>query len=180
MKEKTVFSTPWFKIVEKFCLDISDKPFYGLQTLDYVSVLAITDQEEILLVKQYRTIIDSFTLELPGGHVEKNQSPEKAAKNELFEENIIYKGNRLVNWDINLQTAISDLEVTNIEKNGYLYYIDYHIEDSSKVITVATTRPETLFGDSAICINPKDKRFNSLVGKYIQNFQIVFEMIVIG
>ena len=86
MKEKTVFSTPWFKIVEKFCLDISDKPFYGLQTLDYLSVLAITDQEEILLVKQYRTIIDSFTLELPGGHVEKNQSPEKAAKNELFEE----------------------------------------------------------------------------------------------
>ena len=84
----------------------------------------------------------------------------------LFEENIIYKGNRLVNWDINLQTAISDLEVTNIEKDGYLYYIDYHIEDSSEIITVATTRPETLFGDSAICINPKDKRFNSLIGKY--------------
>jgi valyl-tRNA synthetase len=85
---------------------------------------------------------------------------------ELFEEDIIYKGNRLVNWDINLQTAISDLEVTNVEKDGYLYYIDYHIENSSRVVTVATTRPETLFGDSAICINPKDKRFNNLVGKY--------------
>ena len=86
MKYKTVFTTPWFEIIEKFHLDISDRPFYGLKTLDYVSVLAITDNKEILLVKQYRPVIDSFTLELPGGHVEKNESPKRAAKNELFEE----------------------------------------------------------------------------------------------
>ena len=65
---------------------VSDEPFYGLQTLDYVSILAITDQNEILLVQQYRAIVDSYTLELPSGHVEKNQTPGQAAKNELYEE----------------------------------------------------------------------------------------------
>ena len=78
---------------------------------------------------------------------------------------MIYRGNRLVNWDIKLQTAISDLEVTNIEKDGFLYYIKYNIEDSNESITVATTRPETLFGDSAICINPDDTKYKNLIGK---------------
>ena len=83
----------------------------------------------------------------------------------LYEEGLIYRGNRLVNWDIKLQTAISDLEVTNIEKDGFLYYIKYNIEDSNESITVATTRPETLFGDSAICINPGDTKYKNLIGK---------------
>jgi len=83
----------------------------------------------------------------------------------LYEEGLIYRGNRLVNWDIKLQTAISDLEVTNNEKDGFLYYIKYNIENSSKYITVATTRPETLFGDSAICINPNDTKYKSLIGQ---------------
>ena len=83
----------------------------------------------------------------------------------LYEEGLIYRGNRLVNWDIKLQTAISDLEVTNIEKDGFLYYIKYNIEDSNESITVATTRPETLFGDSAICINPDDTKYKNLIGK---------------
>jgi valyl-tRNA synthetase len=83
----------------------------------------------------------------------------------LYEEGLIYRGNRLVNWDIKLQTAISDLEVTNIEKDGFLYYIKYNIEDSNESITVATTRPETLFGDSAICINPDDNKYKHLIGK---------------
>ena len=86
MKDQTVFSTPWFTIVEKYCLNISNEPFYSFHTLDYVSILAVTDQKEILLVKQYRPVVDNFTLELPGGHVEKNQTPEQAAQNELFEE----------------------------------------------------------------------------------------------
>jgi len=86
LKEQTVFSTAWFSIVKKYCLNISDEPFYSLKTLDYVSVLAITDQKEILLVKQYRPSVGNFTLELPGGHVEKNQSPVEAAKIELCEE----------------------------------------------------------------------------------------------
>ena len=82
---------------------------------------------------------------------------------ELYDEKIIYRGNRLVNWDIKLQTAISDLEVTNTEKLGYLYYITYELENIDKTLTVATTRPETLFGDSAICINPNDIRYKDLI-----------------
>jgi valyl-tRNA synthetase len=84
---------------------------------------------------------------------------------ELYNDGLIYRGNRLVNWDIKLQTAISDLEVTNTEKNGYLYYIKYKIEDSNENLIVATTRPETLFGDSAICVNPKDSRYESFIGR---------------
>ena len=85
----------------------------------------------------------------------------------LYEENLIYRGNRLVNWDIKLQTAVSDLEVVNKEQDGYLYYLRYQLKDSSDSIVVATTRPETLFGDSAICINPKDTRYQHLIGKEI-------------
>ena len=86
---------------------------------------------------------------------------------ELYDEDLIYRGNRLVNWDIKLQTAVSDLEVLNEEKNGYLYYLKYHIADSKESITVATTRPETFFGDTAICINPNDSRYKHLIGKEV-------------
>ena len=83
----------------------------------------------------------------------------------LYDEKIIYKGKRLVNWDIKLKTAISDLEVSNIEKPGLLYFIDYDIEGINQKITVATTRPETLFGDTAICIHPDDSRYKNLANK---------------
>ena len=86
----------------------------------------------------------------------------------LYDKKIIYRKNRLVNWDIKLQTAISDLEVSNIEKEGLLFFIDYDVVDSKEKITVATTRPETLFGDTAVCINPKDERYMHLINKYIQ------------
>ncbi len=86
---------------------------------------------------------------------------------ELYNEGLIYRGNRLVNWDIKLQTAISDLEVINEEKDGYLYYLKYKIVDSSESLIVATTRPETFFGDTAICINPTDERYRHLVGKKV-------------
>ena len=86
---------------------------------------------------------------------------------DLYQEKLIYKGTRLINWDIKLQTAISDLEVTNIEKEGYLYYLKYKIKNMNEHIVVATTRPETLFGDVAICINPNDKRFNHLIDKKV-------------
>ena len=85
----------------------------------------------------------------------------------LYEEKLIYRGNRLVNWDIKLQTAVSDLEVVNKEQDGYLYYLRYQLKDSSDSIVVATTRPETFFGDSAICINPEDTRYKHLIGKEI-------------
>ncbi len=86
---------------------------------------------------------------------------------ELFDENLIYRGNRLVNWDIKLQTAVSDLEVLNEEKDGYLYYLKYKVCDSSESLEIATTRPETFFGDTAVCINPNDSRYKHLLGKEV-------------
>ena len=85
----------------------------------------------------------------------------------LYEEKTIYRGKRLINWDIKLQSAISDLEVTNIEKNGKLYYLKYPITNTNQFVTVATTRPETLFGDVAICINPNDKRYQNIIKKTV-------------
>ena len=84
---------------------------------------------------------------------------------ELYNQGIIYRGKRLVNWDIKLQTALSDLEVENKEIKSKLYFIKYNIDNSSDQLIVATTRPETLFGDTAICINPEDERFRKYLGK---------------
>jgi valyl-tRNA synthetase len=84
----------------------------------------------------------------------------------LFNKKLIYKDKKLVNWDTELQTAISDLEVVQNEVRSQLYYINYPIADSKKYITIATTRPETMMGDTAIAVNPKDKRFKNLVGKF--------------
>ena len=84
---------------------------------------------------------------------------------ELYNQGIIYRGKRLVNWDIKLQTALSDLEVENKEIKSKLYFIKYNIDNSSNQLIVATTRPETLFGDTAICINPEDERFRKYIGK---------------
>lgn len=78
----------------------------------------------------------------------------------LHEEGLIYRGNRLVNWDPKLQTAISDLEVLNEEEEGFLYHIAY-----SHDVIVATTRPETLFGDTAVAVHPEDARYKHLIGK---------------
>ena len=86
---------------------------------------------------------------------------------ELFKKGLIYKDKRLVNWDINLQTAISDLEVEQVEKKGEFYYLKYFIVDSSKYLEVATTRPETLFGDQCLAVNPNDVRYKSLIGKKV-------------
>ena len=86
---------------------------------------------------------------------------------DLYDKNLIYRGNRLVNWDIKLQTAVSDLEVINEEKDGFLYHLIYSIKDSDESIVVATTRPETFFGDTAICVNPSDERYKKLIGKKI-------------
>ena len=84
----------------------------------------------------------------------------------LYNKKLIYKDKKLVNWDTNLQTAISDLEVVQNEVQSQLYYINYLIADSKEQITIATTRPETMMGDTAIAVNPKDKRFKNFVGRY--------------
>ena len=86
---------------------------------------------------------------------------------ELHKKGLIYKDKKLVNWDTVLKTAISDLEVDQREVNSKIYYIQYPIEASSDFITIATTRPETMLGDTAIAVNPKDDRFKHLVGKFV-------------
>ena len=86
---------------------------------------------------------------------------------ELHRKNKIYRGYRLVNWDPALKTAVSDLEVVRQEKDGLLWHIKYPIEDSNEYVTVATTRPETMFGDMAVAVNPKDERYKSLIGKNV-------------
>jgi len=85
---------------------------------------------------------------------------------ELYKKKLIYKSKKLVNWDTVLKTAISDLEVDQREVNSKLYYIKYKIENSSEFITIATTRPETMLGDTGIAVNPKDERYTSLIGKF--------------
>ncbi|RZN81492.1 MAG: valine--tRNA ligase, partial [Winogradskyella sp.] len=84
---------------------------------------------------------------------------------DLYNKGMIYRGYRMVNWDPEARTTLSDEEVEYIEKQGKLYYINYKIEDSNDVLTIATTRPETLLGDTAICINPNDERHMGLKGK---------------
>tara|TARA_Y100001970_G_scaffold126327_1_gene156223 strand:- start:18480 stop:21113 length:2634 start_codon:yes stop_codon:yes gene_type:complete len=85
---------------------------------------------------------------------------------DLYKKKIIYKSKKLVNWDTVLKTAISDLEVDQREVNSKLYYIKYQIENSLEYITIATTRPETMLGDTAIAVNPKDDRYKIHVGKF--------------
>ena len=84
---------------------------------------------------------------------------------DLYNEGLIYKDKRLVNWDPQLRTAISDLEVVQKEVDGFLWYINYPIKGSKESITIATTRPETMFGDTAIAVHPSDNRYADLIGK---------------
>jgi valyl-tRNA synthetase len=86
---------------------------------------------------------------------------------ELHRKDKIYRGYRLVNWDPSLKTAVSDLEVVRQEKDGLLWHIKYPIEDSEEYVIVATTRPETMFGDMAVAVNPNDDRYKNLIGKNI-------------
>lgn len=84
---------------------------------------------------------------------------------DLYNKGLIYRGYRMVNWDPEAKTTLSDEEVIYEEQQGKLYFLKYKIEGSTDFLTVATTRPETIFGDTAICINPNDERFSHLKGK---------------
>lgn len=86
----------------------------------------------------------------------------------LYEEGLIYRGKRLVNWDPILKTAVSDLEVETEEESGSLWYIRYPLTDGTGNLVVATTRPETVFGDVAVAVHPEDKRYKHLIGKMLQ------------
>ena len=95
---------------------------------------------------------------------ELNQSVVKVFM-DLHAKGLIYKGYRMVNWDPEAKTTLSDEEVIHVEKPGKLYYLDYPVEGGDEVIQIATTRPETILGDTAICVHPEDVRFKELVGK---------------
>jgi len=88
---------------------------------------------------------------------------------QLYQDGLIYRAKRLVNWDPKLLTAVSDLEVKNIETNGHLWFIKYPLADKPETyITVATTRPETMFGDTAVAVNPQDQRYQHLIGQSVR------------
>ncbi len=84
---------------------------------------------------------------------------------DLYEKGLIYKGYRMVNWDPEAKTTLSDEEVIYEEKPGHLYYVNYPVEGSEEFVQIATTRPETILGDTAICVHPDDERFRHLRGK---------------
>lgn len=86
----------------------------------------------------------------------------------LYNEGLIYRGKRLVNWDPKLNTAVSDLEVLSEEEDGFLWHIRYPLADGSGSLTVATTRPETMLGDTAVMVHPDDPRYQHLIGKMVK------------
>ena len=93
---------------------------------------------------------------------------------ELYDQGLIYRGNRLVNWDPKLHTAVSDLEVLSEEEDGFLWHFRYPLADGATTrrgegfITIATTRPETLLGDTAVAVNPNDERYQDLIGQFVE------------
>lgn len=84
---------------------------------------------------------------------------------DMYNEGLIYQSDYIINWDPVLQSAISDAEVEHQEVNGHFYHLHYQVKDSNQVLEIATTRPETLFGDTAVAVNPNDDRFEHLIGK---------------
>ncbi len=86
----------------------------------------------------------------------------------LFDEDLIYRGKRLVNWDPKLHTAVSDLEVISEEENGHMWHMRYPLADGNGFVVVATTRPETMLGDAAVAVHPKDERYKEIVGKSVK------------
>ncbi|MFC1950513.1 valine--tRNA ligase [Chloroflexota bacterium] len=100
-----------------------------------------------------------------------DEGPSRAVRTtfvHLYDKGLIYRGERIINWCPRCVTALSDLEVEHKEVNGHLYYVRYHLAENDKdFITVATTRPETILGDTAVAVNPKDKRFKATLGKKV-------------
>jgi len=97
-----------------------------------------------------------------------DEEPSRAVRTtfvRLYEKGLIYRGERIINWCPRCATALSDLEVEHEEETGHLYYVNYRLAGDDGFITVATTRPETILGDTAVAVNPKDGRFRNLLGK---------------
>ena len=88
---------------------------------------------------------------------------------DLYKKGLIYQGERIISWDPVQQTALSNIEVIHQDDEGYMYYFKYHLADSDEFIEVATTRPETMFGDVCVCVNPKDPQYTHIHGKKVIN-----------
>jgi valyl-tRNA synthetase len=99
---------------------------------------------------------------------------------QLYEDNLIYRGKRLVNWDPKLHTAISDLEVVSEEEKGFLWHFRYPLSSGEGYLVVATTRPETMLGDSAVAVHPEDERYKHLIGQTITLPLVGREIPIIG
>ncbi|WP_234118979.1 valine--tRNA ligase [Clostridium hydrogenum] len=104
---------------------------------------------------------ESFTMD------EKLNKAVRTVFVKLYNEGLIYQGNRITNWCPKCQTALSDAEIEYEEQNGHFWHINYPVEGSSEALEIATTRPETLLGDTAVAVNPKDERYSHLVGKML-------------
>ena len=102
---------------------------------------------------------DSFTMD------ENLTKAVKRVFKKMYDDGLIYRGNRIVNWDPKAETAISDAEVYHEDQIGHLWYIKYFFEDSDEYVIIATTRPETMLGDLAVAVNPEDPRFKDKIGK---------------
>ncbi|CAM3736900.1 valine--tRNA ligase [Cohnella lubricantis] len=98
----------------------------------------------------------------------------------LYEKGLIYRGKRIINWDPAARTALSDIEVEYKEVNGHLYHLQYPLADGSGTITVATTRPETMLGDTAVAVHPKDERYKHLIGKMLKLPIVGREIPIVG
>ena len=97
-----------------------------------------------------------------------DEGPSRAVRTtfvRLYEKGLIYRGERIINWCPRCSTAISDLEVEHVEEMGHLYYVNYRLAAGDGLITVATTRPETILGDTAVAVNPQDKRYKQIIDK---------------
>jgi len=132
--------------------------------LNYIIQIKDTHRAQIInQIKKMGASVDfsreKFTLDK-----DLNEAVNKVFK-DLFKEGFIYKGTYLINWSVALQSALSDEEVEYKEINGKLYYFYYPIKDSSEKLIVATTRPETILGDSALAVNPEDNRYKNYIGK---------------
>ena len=85
----------------------------------------------------------------------------------LYDKDLIYRGNRIINWCPRCETALSDEESEHVDVEGALYHLRYVVKDRKQKIVVATTRPETMLGDTAVAVNPRDERYKDLIGKMI-------------
>src|SRR3954467_4957504 len=147
-------------VVEKRVLAEEGKRRTDFKRDDFVAkIQAWKDQYELRITDQLKRMgcscdfdRQAFTMDEPRAHA------VREAFFQLFKDGLIYRGKRLVNWDPATQTALADDEVEMEEVDGFFYYLKYPLDDGTGSVTVATTRPETMLGDTAIGINPKDPR----------------------